>query len=602
MNTPLDNPAFIDAIVILGAAGIVIPAFARFRITPIIGFILVGVLLGPSGLGSLSGQYDWLQFVTISDREAIEPFAEFGIILLLFSIGLELSFKRLWSMRRLVFGVGAAELTISALIIGFVLYLIGQNPAGALGLGLALALSSTALVLPMSGTKSPVGKAALAMLLFEDVAIVPIIFLLGALAPSYASGSTWEELVNTLIIGGAVVIGMLVLGRLILPRIFAQAARTKSPELFLSVSLLVIILASLATAATGLSPIVGALLAGLLIAETEYHGEVEVITEPFKGLALGVFLITVGMQIDIRVILENWASLITAVVGVVLVKAVVTGGLLRFAGARPGTATEAGVLMASPSETTLIVLAAAAQAQLIQPQTAAFWQIVTAIGLTITPLLARFGHDMARRIELRGENIQATDDQVIDAEKTIIIGFGRVGRLVADMMKTHDQNYLAIESNIDVVASARREGYPILFGNVARNEMLDRLRLGHAKALVLTMDEPVLSVQIVKRVRAWVPDLPIIVRARDTDHAAELYQAGATNAVPEALEGSLQLSEAILVENGVAMGPVIASIHEKRDQIRHQIQKDGNLAVEPKLKSSELDKTLTATDNLSPQE
>lgn len=602
MSTPLDNPAFIDAIVILGAAGIVIPAFARFRITPIIGFILVGVLLGPSGLGSLSSQYDWLRFVTINDREAIAPFAEFGIILLLFSIGLELSFKRLWSMRRLVFGVGAAELTISGLIIGFVLYLIGQNPAGALGLGLALALSSTALVLPMSGTKSPVGRAALAMLLFEDVAIVPIIFLLGVLAPTYASGSSWEEMINTLVIGGAVVIGMLVLGRLVLPRIFAQAARTKSPELFLSVSLLVIILASLATAATGLSPIVGALLAGLLIAETEYHGEVEVITAPFKGLALGVFLITVGMQVDIRVILDNWASLITAVVGVVLVKAIVTGGLLRFAGARPGTATEAGVLMSSPSETTLIVLAAATQAQLIQPQTAAFWQIVTAIGLTITPLLARFGHDMARRIELRGENIEATDDQVIDAEKTIIIGFGRVGRLVADMMKVHDQNYLAIESNIDVVADARRDGYPIIFGNVARNEMLDRLRLGHAKALVLTMDEPVLSVQIVKRVRAWVPDLPIIVRARDSEHAAELYQAGATNAVPEALEGSLQLSEAILVENGVAMGPVIASIHEKRDQLRHQIQKDGDLDQEPKLKSSALETKAGIAPTLNPQE
>ncbi|MEH6756283.1 MAG: cation:proton antiporter [Parasphingorhabdus sp.] len=602
MSTPLDNPAFIDAIVILGAAGVIIPAFARFRITPIIGFILVGVLLGPSGLGSLSAQYDWLKFVTINDREAIEPFAEFGIILLLFSIGLELSFKRLWSMRRLVFGVGAAELTISALIIGFVLYLIGQPASGALGLGLALALSSTALVLPMSGTKSPVGRAALAMLLFEDVAIVPIIFLLGALAPSYASGSSWEEMVNTLVIGGAVVIGMLVLGRLMLPRIFAQAARTKSPELFLSVSLLVIILASLATAATGLSPIVGALLAGLLIAETEYHGEVEVITEPFKGLALGVFLITVGMQIDIRVILDNWASLITAVVGVVLVKAIVTGGLLRFAGARPGTATEAGVLMASPSETTLIVLAAATQAQLIQPQTAAFWQIVTAIGLTITPLLARFGHDMARRVELRGENIAATDDQVIDAEKTIIIGFGRVGRLVADMMKAHNQNYLAIESNIDVVANARRDGYSIIFGNVARNEMLDRLRLGHAKALVLTMDEPVLSVQIVKRVRAWVPDLPILVRARDTKHAAELYQAGATNAVPEALEGSLQLSEAILVENGVAMGPVIASIHAKRDQIRQKIQKDGDLEFEPKLKSSALDKSPDISAKLNPQE
>ena len=607
MHSPLDNPAFIDAIVILGAAGIVIPAFTRFRITPIIGFILVGLLLGPSGLGSLQSQYEWLRFVTISDRESIEPFAEMGIILLLFSIGLELSFKRLWSMRRLVFGVGAAELLASGLIIASVLYLIGQNAAGALGLGLALALSSTALVLPMSGTKSPVGRAALAMLLFEDVAIVPIICLLGAISPAITADGGWDDLGKTLLMGGAVIIGMLVLGRLLLPRIFAQAARTKSPELFLAVSLLVIILASLATAATGLSPIVGALLAGLLIAETEYHGEVEVITEPFKGLALGVFLITVGMQVDIRVVLENWGSLLTAVVGVVLVKAAVTGGLLRFAGASAGTATEAGVLMASPSETTLIVLAAAMQAQLIQPQTAAFWQIVTAIGLTITPLLARFGHDIARRMEMRSGNAPAPGEQPVEAQQTIIIGFGRVGRLVADLLKTHNQKYLAVESNIDAVARARREGHPIIFGNVSRNEMLDRLRLGHAKALVLTMDEPVLSVQIVKKVRAWVPDLPIIARARDIEHAAELYQAGATNAVPEALEGSLQLSEAVLVENGVAMGPVIASIHELRDIYRKQIQEDGDLEQEPKLKSlSTAIGQATADDlvpdGLSPQE
>ncbi|WP_417618819.1 cation:proton antiporter [Parasphingorhabdus sp.] len=600
MHSPLENPAFIDAIVILGAAGIVIPAFARFRITPIIGFILVGVLLGPSGLGSLQSQYSWLQFVTINDREAIEPFAEMGIILLLFSIGLELSFKRLWSLRRLVFGVGAAELLASGLIIGSVLYLLGQNSAGALGLGLALALSSTALVLPMSGTKSPVGRAALAMLLFEDVAIVPIIFLLGAISPAITADGGWDDLGRTLLMGGAVIIGMLVLGRLLLPRIFAQAARTKSPELFLAVSLLVIILASLATAATGLSPIVGALLAGLLIAETEYHGEVEVITQPFKGLALGVFLITVGMQIDIRVIMANWSDLLIAVVGVVLIKAIVTSSLLRFAGARPGTATEAGVLMASPSETTLIVLAAATQAQLIQPQTAAFWQIVTAIGLTITPLLARFGHDIARRMEMRSGGGAAADEMPVEAQQTIIIGFGRVGKLIADLLATHNQKYLAVETNIDTVAKARREGYPIMFGNVSRNEMLDRLRLGHAKALVLTMDEPVLSVQIVKKVRAWVPDLPIIARARDIEHAAELYQAGATNAVPEALEGSLQLSEAVLVENGVAMGPVIASIHELRDIYRKQIQEDGDLDQEPKLKSMTTSHGQATADDLVP--
>jgi len=574
MALSFENPAFIDALVILGAAGVVIPAFARFRITPIIGFILVGIMLGPSGLGGLSDQFKWLQYITINDREAIEPFAEFGIILLLFSIGLELSFRRLWSLRKLVFGVGAAELLLSGFLIGTALFLLGQNWPGALGLGLALALSSTALVLPMSGTKSPVGRASLAMLLFEDVAIVPIIFLLGALAPTSASGVGWEELTSTILIGGLTIIGMFFLGRIILPRLFAQAARTKSPELFLAVSLLVIILASLATAAVGLSPIVGALLAGILIAETEYHGEVEVITTPFKGLALGVFLITVGMQIDIRVIIANWQSLAAAVTGVVIVKALVTGGLLRFAGARVGTATEAGVLMSSPSETTLIVLAAAAQAQLIQAQTAAFWQIVTAIGLTITPILARVGHDMARRIEMRGEDMAAKEEEILETQRTIIIGFGRVGRLISDMLQEHDQEHLIIETDIDTVAAARRDKYPIIFGNVARSEMLDKLRLGHAKALVLTMDDPVLTVQIAKRVRAWVPDIPIIARARDVDHAAELYRVGVTNAVPEALEGSLQLSESILVESGIAMGSVLASIHEKRDRLRRQIQED----------------------------
>jgi len=222
MAFPIENQGFRDALVILGAAGIVIPAFTRFRITPIIGFILVGILVGPAGLGSLSDKVSWLEYITISDAESIEPFAEFGIILLLFSIGLELSFNRLWSMRKLVFGVGAAELIGSASIIGAALYMFGQNWPGSLGLGLALALSSTALVLPISGTSSPVGKAALGMLLFEDLAIVPIVFLLGALAPSYAQGSSWDVVVQTILIGALTIAALLVLGRYLLPRLFAD--------------------------------------------------------------------------------------------------------------------------------------------------------------------------------------------------------------------------------------------------------------------------------------------------------------------------------------------------------------------------------------------
>jgi len=581
MAIGLDSKGFSDALVILGAAGLVIPAFARLKISPVIGFILVGLLVGPSGLGALVGEYPWLYYITISDAHAIEPFAEFGIILLLFSIGLELSLKRLWSMRSLVFGTGAAELIGSGLIIGLAIHLAtGQGWAGAIGLGFALALSSTALVLPIAGTSSPVGRSAFAMLLFEDLALVPIIFALAALGPG--SGNGWVPILGVLGRGALTVAAMFIGGRFLLPRLFAQAARTKSPELFLAASLLVVIVASLATTAAGLSPIVGALLAGVLIAETDYHSEVEVMTAPFKGLALGVFLITVGMSLDLGMILANWIALAIAISAVVVVKALVTFGLLKFAGIRNGVAAETGVLMGSPSETTLIVLGAAAQAALITQATASFWQTVTAIGLTITPLLAWIGQKVARRIEQRGAVAETEIPR--EGPGTVIIGFGRVGRMVADMLKVHSKPFIAVEADIDAVKAARAEGYPVIFGDVARSELVDKLGLGRAAALILTMDDPVLSVHLTRRVRGWVPNLTIVVRARDTAHAAELYRAGATDAVPETLESSLQLSEAVLVDLGVAVGPVIASIHEKRDELRKEIKGAADMERMPRLR------------------
>ena len=581
MAIGLDNAGFSDALVILGAAGLVIPAFARFRVSPVIGFILVGMLVGPFGLGQLTTQAPWLYYLTISNPHSIEPFAEFGIILLLFSIGLELSFKRLWAMRAQVFGTGPAELIGSAVLIAIAVHRLGQDWAGAAGLGLALALSSTALVLPLVGTTSPVGRGAFAMLLFEDLALVPIIFALGAMAPT-ASDEGWVGIAGVALRGAATVVVMYLGGRLVLPRLFAQAARTKSPELFLAASLLVVIVASVATTAAGLSPIVGALLAGLLIAETEYHTEVEVMTAPFKGLALGVFLITVGMSVNLREVLDNWPALLTAVVAVVGVKAVVTFLLLRVAQTGRGIAAETGLLMGSPSETTLIVLATAAQAQLILPSTAAFWQTVTAIGLTITPLLAKAGQRLSRGIDRAPIDAGPIDDG--EGPGTVVIGFGRVGRMVADMLKIHGQRYLAVDADIDNVADARRAGHPVLFGDVARAELIDRLDLARARALILTMDDPVLTVRLARRMRGLAPELPIIARARDPQHAAELYRAGVTDAVPETLESSLQLSEAVLVDLGVAMGPVIASIHEKRDELRQSIKAEAEIDREPRIR------------------
>lgn len=576
------STALHDALVILGAAGIVIPAFARIRITPVIGFIVFGILAGPYGLGQFAEQIPWIGTVTISDAEAIAPFAELGIVLLLFTIGLELSFARLRSMRRLVFGVGAAQLFGAGLLIGSALMIFGEEAYAAFGIGLALALSSTALVLPITGTRGAVGRNAFGMLLFEDLAIVPIVFLLGSLGTASAGLADFSR---TLMLGGVTILGMLIIGRFVLPPLFAQAARTKSPEQFLSATLLVVIVASLMTLSTGLSPLLGALVAGLLVAETAYRSEVESVVLPFRGLALGIFLITVGMSLDLGRLARDWPMILLALTGVVLIKFAVTGGLLRLNGVRPAVSAEIGLLMGSPSEMTLIVLGAAAQATIIDAQTASFWQVVTALGLTVTPLLARLGQSVAGRIEAKHAKQSQVDDPMPGTDRTIIIGFGRVGRMVAAMLDVHQQSWIAVEGDIDTVNRARREGRPVRYADARRLAALEALNIGEARAVVMTMDDHVQAARLIRQLRKRFPELTIVARARDTEHAAELYLAGASDAVPETLESSLQLSEAVLVDLGVAMGPVIASIHEKRDELRSAIKHRAELDRAPRLGS-----------------
>lgn len=571
-----NGTGFSDALTILGAAGIVIPAFARLKISPVIGFIIVGIIAGPHALGALAHVHPALQAVSISNPASIEPFAELGIILLLFSAGLHISFRRLRSMGRTAFTVGVAELIGCTLLLTAGLLIAGTAPAAAVALGLALAMSSTALVLPITGTEGPLGRTTFAMLMFEDLALVPILFLIELIG----GNASMNALVRTAALGALAVVGMLAIGRFALSPLFAQAARTKNPELFLAISLLTVILASLATGTVGLSPLLGALIAGILIAETDYHAEVEAITAPLTGLALGIFLITVGMRIDLGAVARSWPIMLAAGAALMAIKATVTAALVRVSGVRSGIAVESGVLMASPSETSLIILSAAAAAGIISGSDAAFWTTVTAGGLTVTPLLAAGGRRLRRGVEGHA----AEKPVAGEAEgRTVIFGFGRVGHMVADMLVAHDRPYLAVESDIDGVRRAREAGYNVLFGDVRRPELADQLRLGHASALVLTMDDPVLIAQLARRVRGWVPELPIIARARDTDHAAQLYKAGATDAVPETLEASLQLSEAVLVDVGLPMGPVIASIHQKRAELRSQIMSEAELHAEPRL-------------------
>jgi CPA2 family monovalent cation:H+ antiporter-2 len=260
----------------------------------------------------------------------------------------------------------------------------------------------------------------------------------------------------------------------------------------------------------------------------------------------------------------------------VAAKSIVTALLLRLAGSRRGVAAEVGVLMASPSETTLIVLGTAQAAGLVLPTTAAFWQTVTAIGMTITPLLARLGHGVAQRVERRDGRAPEAPPPAV-AGRVVVIGFGRIGRLVAEMLRVHGRVFLGVDADIDTVARARADGFAVMLGNAGRAGMIEHLALESAAALVLTMDDPVQQLLLTRRIRADHPALPILARARDARHAADLYRAGATEAVPEQLEGSFQLSEAVLTGIGVAIGPVIASIHDKRAEQRAEIMAMGTV-------------------------
>ena len=566
--------AISDAIVILGAVGLVIPAFASLRLSPVVGFILVGMLVGPYGLGALADQVPWLRWVTISNPRTVSTYGEIGIVLLMFAIGLELSFDRLRVMRRLVFGLGTAQVLVTGgLIAGALVLATGMGWPTALTIGAALALSSTAIVLPILSAEQSLltwaGRASLGILLLQDLALIPLLFVFSIVGGRETFDAGDLGLVAAK--GVAAIAVVLAAGHVLLRPALQRAARTRSPEMFMAASLLIVIAASTLTAAAGLSLVVGALLAGLIIADTEYRQQVEVTIEPFKGLLLGVFLISVGMGLDLDRLAEAPFGFIAAAALLVVAKSALVYPLLRlFVGRQPGLA-RAAMLLGPAGEMSLIVLAAAAAARVLPPESAADAQLVTALAMTTIPLLSRFG--MAVETRARRAGVAAPLPPAAETEpRVVVIGFGRVGQLVADMLERHKTPYVAIDSDVDAIARHRGEGRTVHFGDAANLDLLRRLDLGRARALVVTMDQPLTVARIVKAARADHPELQIIARARDAHHAAELYRLGVSDAVPETVEASLQLSEAVLVDIGVPMGPVIASIHEKRADLREQIQ------------------------------
>jgi len=579
MEGHVETGAYKDVVLFLATAGVVVPLFRRWKISPILGFLVAGVLLGPSGLAPLARQFEWLSAITIEKPEELSQLAELGVVFLLFMIGLELSWERLRALRRYVFGLGALQVTTCLSAAMGVAMLAGQPLAAAFAIGAAVALSSTAIVMPILTDQkrqhSVAGRATFSVLLFQDLAVAPILITLTLLGRGAGEDSLAERLLLSLAPSALGVVVLLVLGRLLLRPMLRSVAKAKSEELFVAACLLVVIGSGLVSALTGMSMALGAFIAGLLLAETEFRHEVEVRVEPFKGLLLGVFFISVGLQLDVPLLLERPGVILAAAAAMIVFNTAVIYLLARLFGLKRQSAVEAALLLAGAGEFAFVILGQAMSGGLVDPVTGQTALVAATVSMFCIPLLAMIGLRLGGRRVAPGQlptDPEQAPPAAAEEDKppapVLVIGYGRVGRLVGDMLNRHQIPWVGADLDPRHVERGRRAGEAIYFGDASRPELLERCGLAEAPALVVTMDNPEGVETVVAVARSLRPDLTIVARARDARHAQRLYDLGATDAVPETVEASLQLSEALLVEMGVPMGLVIASIHERRDEFR----------------------------------
>jgi monovalent cation:H+ antiporter-2, CPA2 family len=566
-----------ELLLFLATAGVIVPLFGRLKLSPVFGFLAAGVVIGPFGLGALAKDAPWLSAVSITDVGQITHLAEFGVAFLLFMIALELSWKRLIGMRKLVFGLGALQVLISTGVLATIAFVLGQTPASAAVLGSALAMSSTAIILPSLAERkrlnTTAGRASFAVLLFQDLAVAPLLFMVAMLGAREGAG-LGTGLLYALAPAILALVGLAGLGRIVLRPLFQMVAATKSNELFVAACLLVVIGAGLITALSGQSMALGAFIAGLLLAETEYRRQIEVTIQPFQGLLLGLFFVSVGARLDLSEIIANPIPTIGVAIGFVAMKAIILFPIALLMGLPKRAAAELAMVLGPGGEFALILIGSAVAAHVVSGAAGATTTVAATLTMITIPLLIR--------VLGRGTPHARIDDAALapgltpqpgdGLERVIVVGYGRVGQLVADMLAHHKLEFLAIDADPALVATERARGKMIFYGDATQIDLLRRCGIQTARALVVTLDNPEAVESVVRAARSERLDLTIVARARDAAHAGKLYDLNVTDAVPETIEASLQLSEATLIDIGIPMGLVIASIHERRDEFRRMLQ------------------------------
>ncbi|AIL66106.1 Glutathione-regulated potassium-efflux system protein KefC [Rickettsiales bacterium Ac37b] len=539
-----------NILLLLAASVVVVGIFKKLNLSPVLGYFAAGAIIGVHGLN----------IIKTADTEL---FADFGVIFLLFAIGLELTFERLKAMRLYVFGFGTLQVVITSVVLGYLINMLGVNIKAAMIIGGGLAMSSTAVVLQVIAENrqqsTQVGRLSLSNLLMQDFAVVPLLVLIPLLSSNTtnifsALGSAFVKALIALLV-------IFMLGRLMLRPFFkmiTSANPAKTNELFVATTLLIALGAAWSTEYMGLSHALGAFVAGLLVAETEFQRQAEESIYPFKGLFLGLFFMTVGMSIDINMVVEQIGIIALCSLSLLAVKALIIIALSLIFRLSLSTSIHTGLLLSQGGEFGFILFNLAMERKLIDSEFGQLLLAVITVTMALTPLLSAIGSRIATKLEKK----VPTSPEVIykgisDLDNhVIVIGFGRVGKMVARLLEAENVNYVAIDVDTQNVEEGCAEGFPLYAGNGAHLETLKALGIERARSVIITVDNEVTLQKTAKIISKNFPDLPVVVRSKDLSNSAQLYQAGAKIIVPETYETGLQLGGAVLKSVGISESEV----------------------------------------------
>ncbi|WP_448724846.1 cation:proton antiporter [Pseudomonas farris] len=550
---------FANLLIIFTSSLVVIALFQRLRLPPVLGYLCVGLMIGPTA-------FNW-----VNESEELPDLAELGVVFLLFSLGLEFSLSKMLALRQVVFGLGSLQVLLSGIVLGGLLMLFGMPTIPALLLGAGLALSSTAIVSKELSSLGELfsrhGQNAIAVLLFQDVVAVLLLTLVPVFAGSSDQAWYWAL---PLTLGKTIVlfVGLLLVSRWFLPRLFHEVAASRSAELFVLLALVIVLLTAWLTHLLGLSPALGAFLAGMLLGESHYRHQIEADIRPFRDILLGVFFVSIGMLIDLRLFASHGLLIIGLTLGLLLIKGTVVALLVKWRGSDVETAWRSGLALAQGGEFCFALMTQMQQNKLMPADFGGLLLAATFCSMLVTPLLLRAAPHIATRLHHKpNEEAELEEISALNAglhNHVVICGYGRVGQSIGRVLRNIDQPYIALDTDPVRVQEAAVNESCVHYGDSRRGELLVAIGLERARLLVVAVDKTDIALLILKEARRFNPSVSILVRTRDDSQLAELKAAGASEVVPELLESSLMLASHALIMLGIPG----QQVRDRVDQVR----------------------------------